>query len=361
MNKKDKTTRKIKNLLTFPARGLELLFLVVLIIASLIVVKGGTTDFGLTGSPQFDSPPPTPGVFLIKQTPTPRPTPVLDLTFSTFTMMAEVGQVSDITDTPQRIFFSHNYVNPVVLAQPVSYNESNTAVVRITNIQPDSFTLYIQEAPNKDGVHPAETVSYLVLEAGQWELSNGTRVEAGRVDTAATVGNRISNQWQAVSFDTPFPTTPVVISQVQGENDPHWVKTRQRNITTTGFDVAMEEEESKTTAHGPETVGWLSIEPGQGVWNGHIYKFGQTANAVTHSWYSVTFGQGFTQSPHIIAAIGTYDGGDSAHLRYTGLSATSVQVRVEEDTTQDAETSHTTEAVHYLAIEGDGPLTASPQ
>jgi hypothetical protein len=59
--------------------------------------------------------------------------------------------------------------------------------------------------------------------------------------------------------------------------------------------------------------------------------------------------------------MGTYDGGDSAHLRYTGLSATGVQVMVEEDTTYDAETNHTTEAVHYLAIEGDGVLTASPQ
>jgi hypothetical protein len=58
-------------------------------------------------------------------------------------------------------------------------------------------------------------VIYLVLEAGRWELADGTLLEVGLLDTAATVGGRISNQWEAVSLGRPFSSVPVVVSQVQ--------------------------------------------------------------------------------------------------------------------------------------------------
>ena len=51
------------------------------------------------------------------------------------------------------------------------------------------------------------------------------------------------------------------------------------------------------------------------------------------------------------------NGDDPAGMRYRSLSKTSVQVRVEEDTTLDSETRHTTEVVSYLAIQGNGALT----
>lgn len=38
-------------------------------------------------------------------------------------------------------------------------------------------------------------------------------------------------------------------------------------------------------------------------------------------------------------------------MRYQNLSATGVEVKVEEDTYSDSEVNHTTEVVHYLAID----------
>ena len=108
-----------------------------------------------------------------------------------------------------------------------------------------------------------------MLEAGQWELPGGTLLEVGTLDTAATVGRRIANRWERVNLSLPFSSAPVVVSQVQTQNDAHWVKTRQRNATAVGFQVALEEEESKTTPHSSETIGWLAIEAGQGSGNGH--------------------------------------------------------------------------------------------
>ena len=57
----------------------------------------------------------------------------------------------------------------------------------------------------------------------------------------------------------------------------------------------------------------------------------------------------------------TYDDGDGAYLRYRSLGAGSVQLKIEEDKTQDSETNHATEVVGYLAIEGSGTLTAQGQ
>jgi len=107
-----------------------------------------------------------------------------------------------------------------------------------------------------------------VLEAGVWTLPGGVQLAVGRVSTAATVGRLLTNQWQSIPFSDPFPATPVVLSQVQTNNDPHRVGTRQEAVTASGFQVAtfaalsagpstpiragLEEEEANTAAHGPE-------------------------------------------------------------------------------------------------------------
>jgi hypothetical protein len=43
----------------------------------------------------------------------------------------------------------------------------------------------------------------------------------------------------------------------------------QKNVGTTSFQVALEEAEVMTQAHGMEVVGWLAIDAGEGDWDGH--------------------------------------------------------------------------------------------
>jgi serralysin len=142
-------------------------------------------------------------------------------------VIGEVGQVTNLTDTPQTVSLERTYQNPVVFAQPLSSNGSDTAVVRITDVSANSFTFYVQEAPDRDGVHGnAETVSYMVLEAGQWSLADGRRLDVGSFTIAATVGKSVSSpSWHGVVFSEPFPQTPVVLSQIQTDNDAAFVKT----------------------------------------------------------------------------------------------------------------------------------------
>jgi hypothetical protein len=81
---------------------------------------------------------------------------------------------------------------------------------------------------------------------------------------------------------------------------------------------------------------------------------------VTHQGIDITFsGVGLTAAPCSVAGLARAYGGDDSALRYQGLSASGVAVMVEEDTTLDAETAHTTEEVAYVAIQGSGTLAGT--
>lgn len=272
-------------------------------------------------------------------------------------VIGEVGFIDDsLHDVPITINLSQKYSNPVVFVQPISFDGNHTAVTRITEITSKSFTVFIHEAPDQDGPHPNdESVSYIVLEAGEWVLPDGTNLQVGTIDTNKIAGSN----WETVNLDADFDTTPVVLSQVQTNNDPSWVKTRQRAAQTTSFQVALEPDDA-TATHGTETIGWLAMEPSTGDWGGHTYESGNTPNAVTHAMYTRSFSAPFSEAPRFAASIATYDGSDGSALRYerTSLTASQVQFFIEEDTTLDSEINHTTEVVSYLAIEGDGWLTA---
>ena len=173
------------------------------------------------------------------------------------TVIGEVGQLT-VTDTQQVVPLSRSYTDPVVFVQPASYNESDPTVARLVSVQGDRFTVKLQDAPNKTQTHAAETVSYLVFEAGAWDLPGGGVLEVGTLDTSATQGASPAT-WATVSFSDTFASTPVILSQVQTYSDTHWVKTRQTSASTSGFSVALEEDEAQTSPQGRRRWGgWRS-------------------------------------------------------------------------------------------------------
>jgi len=69
-------------------------------------------------------------------------------------VIGEAGYLNDtLTHTPQTVYLSRHYVNPVVFTQPVSRDGRDTSVVRITDVQADRFTLYLHKAPDRNGSH----------------------------------------------------------------------------------------------------------------------------------------------------------------------------------------------------------------
>ncbi len=271
-------------------------------------------------------------------------------------VMGEIGHFTNFDHNRKTIQFANNYIDPVVFALPLSHNGGHPATVRITDIQSDSFSVYLQEPDYLAGKHLKEEFSYLVLEAGTWKLADGTVFEVRTVDTNLTT----LSGWETVSFDHNFENTPVILSQVQTDNDKSFVRTRQKDSDSKGFALALEEEEALAhTGHGTETIGWLAIKSGAGTWGNLSYQAGHTGKEITHRWHDIDFGH-FDSTPNFLASLASINDPDAAGIRYQNLSSDGVQITIEEDWSLDSERQHAREVVDFLAIEGMGNLTAYP-
>ena len=95
-----------------------------------------------------------------------------------------------------------------MIAQSPSTNGTAPVIVRITDVQSDRFTMYLQEPPDENGTHTAEQVTYIVIEAGQWQLADGTLIEAGTVTTGRR-GRAQHHRQLGVgrAFQRPSPTS----------------------------------------------------------------------------------------------------------------------------------------------------------
>ena len=264
---------------------------------------------------------------------------------------SDPGEVGSITvNQPNAgswtaIDLTNTYSDPVVVMQPASFNGGHPTTIRVQNVTENSFEFQMDEWDYLDGAHTTETIGYLVMEAGVYQLQDGTRVEVGAVD--------VNHNFTSVAFSQSFDTTPIVLTQVMTVNEGSAVVTRQRNASTTGFEVKVQEEEANDVAHASETIGYIAIEPTVGTTGEMAYEAQQTPDAVTHGWYTIGFLQSYS-NPVFLSTMQNYDGGNTAGLRYRQLDSTNVDVFVEEEKSLDTEINHTTEVAGYIAFDHPG-------
>ena len=131
-------------------------------------------------------------------------------------------------------------------------NDQSQGVVRVRNIDITGFDVRFEEYPSDDGEHGLENIGWIAVKPGTWTLDNKTLV-------VGTVGS-VTESFSSISFSESFSTTPVILSQIQSYNETErGSHTRQKNPSTSGFDVKIEEEGD--TSHSFETVGFIAIEP----------------------------------------------------------------------------------------------------
>ena len=149
------------------------------------------------------------------------------------------------------------FTEPVVIAGPPSFGDSQPCVIRVRNVTPEGFETRLAEWDYLDGTHQAETVSYLVMDKGHTTLPDGTIVEAGSF--AGTPTN------QNVRFSGLFNTIPVVLTTIASENEIDTISGRTSKITTVSFAYSFREQEKNKNQHVKETVHYIAWEPGQGM------------------------------------------------------------------------------------------------
>ena len=254
--------------------------------------------------------------------------------------LLEVGEV-EVNHEWQRVTFRQSFVDPVVVAKPLSSNDIEPAVIRIRNVDAAGFDIQVQEWDYLDGIHDIETVGYLVMEHGSHTLEDGTMVEAGRFEANA-------KSYTTVTFDQEFQTTPVVLAAATSFNESDAVATRIRNINTVGFQSRMREQEANSRVHLTETMSYIAWEVSSGIVDNVAFEVNRTGNVVTHNAYTISFQELFTEIPIFLADMQTRDGGDTANLRWDNKELFSVDVKVAEEQSKNSEMNHTTEAVGYM-------------
>jgi VCBS repeat-containing protein len=268
--------------------------------------------------------------------------------------MGEAGTV-DVDSAGTTINFQGTYATPpLVFAFITTTNESDATVVRVSNVTTTEFNIALDEVGN--GTHGNETVTYIVLQEGQWLLPDGSLLEVGTFTTTEH-----SDSFETIGLNSAFTDAPAVFSQVQtNESTIDLLKTRHDNATKSEIKITLEGADNANMAGSEnETIAYFAIERGSGAW-GHInFEAGSTSDSVSHNTSEVSLN---TITPeHFIAAMANFDGADNASTRGEGIVDGKLNLFVEEDTTVDAEIAHTSEVVDYLAFSGTGLLLATPQ
>lgn len=249
-------------------------------------------------------------------------------------------QAANVTiDENIRTVSLSGFSTPRVVMGPPSFAGSHPSTIRVRNVSASSFQHNLQEWDYLDGSHANESIGYLVLENGAQSLGS-LDAEAGSVN--------INHNWTTVSFNQSFTGAPVVVAQVASNSGGQAVTTRVRNVGSGSFEIRLQEEEGNDGTHNTERVDWIAVEPGTTTFSGTKIVAGVTGNSVTHNWSTINFSS--VTNPVFLAEMQTFDGSDPAALRHRNLSSTSVEVKVEEEQSSNAETNHNTEVVGYLVV-----------
>lgn len=264
-------------------------------------------------------------------------------------LVMETGQVS-IDHNEVEVNFNNQFVDPVVIALPPSLEGNDEASVRLRHITPDGFKIYLEEPSGRDGGHKVEVVHYIVVEKGTYEFPRGIQLEAGTIAPTSQLN------FQSVSFQGSFDTTPVVITQVQSaENATDFLTTRQQNSSTTGFDVKLEREESLngTNLNAADTIGYFAITPGKGQFDDIDFEAGTFS--VSSALGTFPFASNFDPGLHFVGSVGTYNNGDPVTLRWNTLDTNAVALRLKEDISiPGTGVFHPVETVNFFAINDNG-------
>lgn len=202
------------------------------------------------------------------------------------------------------------------------------------------FSFTFDEWENHDGRHPAvENVNWLAIESGVHTLPDGRTIEAGYVEA--------DSDGEQVTLAGSYTNTPTVLTTVASDRLPSQVDSDPFNISTSGFTVNVEEAESQDGVHGLESVGWISVEPGNGEDSGSALNVGGIGSGwVNNVGLGDTFDDAVT-----VGETQTQNDSDTGNVIFRNQDDDEIDIRFEEDTSVDGDSGHTPEVVGLVTFE----------
>lgn len=265
------------------------------------------------------------------------------LTVDVAPVIGETGSLEAVTNVWQRVDFARQYQSPVVIVSPASYQDVRPATVVVRNVDATGFEVRVSRWLYQSGPFDAEQLGYLVVEAGTHVLPDGRTLSAG------TVLN-VNQNWKAVSFESPLSTPPVVLAQVSSSDNGMTAVPRLRDISNSGFNLRIQEQESRTVTR-KQSVAWVSMTAGQNYEENWQYQAGLT-RARSENPFTVFFDGTFRDMPTVLAGVQTFNEADTVSVRLTDVKGTHATMFMQEEQSADSEMNHARELMGYLAFSG---------
>jgi hypothetical protein len=250
------------------------------------------------------------------------------------------------------------YTSPVVVTSIRYANNTNPVVPRVGNVTPTGFEIYLQ-SPNGLPV-VADTVSYIVVEEGVWNI-DGLKIEAHKyvstvTDTQTTAVGNMQTYGQAYAY-------PVVLGQVMSVNDSRWSMfwcsgtDLDSPPTPTSLRTGKRIDNDPAGTRENETVGYIVVESGHRTVGGVAFDAkvgGDTVMSVVDGApYKYTFIAPFVGIPQIaVVTQAGRDGGEGGWAyTYGAAPYTKTTISLAVDDIGASYRTHTTEQVGFAAFE----------
>ena len=143
---------------------------------------------------------------------------------------------------------------PVVVASISSFNEADTVIGRLRDINTQGFGFCMQEQEAKSQTHINETVSYIAWEAAAGSI-DGITYEISRT------ADSVKHKFHTIYFDQNFVNEPVFMADMQTADGMDTANIRWQNKDIYGIEVQIDEEKSRDreTRHTTEVVGYMAF------------------------------------------------------------------------------------------------------
>lgn len=260
--------------------------------------------------------------------------------------------IINVNSDVSRVFFNSPMKNPIVVATPTSTNDFTPSTVLVTNVNSEGFDIrirgwYIQDAGSGYYIHTYgnETVSFVAIEEGAYELPGGIKVEAGKF-----VGT--TSKFMDVTMKSTFRNTPVVITTVSSNNSGINATGRLRNVSENSFQHILMRPTYNNGLGFKEEISYIAIDQFTGQLNGYAIEALITEPIITNKPNQIYYTNAFSNVPVMLADIQTANELDTSNLRYNYSNEEGIELYISRDinTRQYLRKGHKAEVIGYISI-----------
>ncbi len=174
------------------------------------------------------------------------------------------------------VTFDHAFDDvPLVLAQLQTKNGVDWAIVRLSNVTTTGFGFFIQEEEAADGIHDAEVVGYVAIDASE---GSGVLDWGSMLGQAVQMDNALNHDGGSYAFDAAMGLDPLVLAGLTSTNgrDPAYLRLTGLDddtaVATGSFIVQEERSQDNELTHAFEDVAGLAFQS-EGVLAGDAFVF----------------------------------------------------------------------------------------